>query len=241
MLRTLFWVTWLFAYFAYKLPTYWKAKRLGKQGRIEEQQELVEHTVQHWARLLLKNLKVPVVLEGAENLPPKDKTVVYVSNHQSYVDIPVLLGYLAAPCPLMGKRELGKVPFLGKWMHLLGCIFVAREDARASVVAMRQAEAVLEGGRSLIVCPEGTRSRSDDMGEFKGGAVRIATKAGVPVVPIAIDGTWRVLEGSHWRLKRATVRMVVLPMVETATLSREEQKGLHKVLEDDIRRAKDAR
>lgn len=241
MLRTLFWVTWLFGYFIYKLPTYWKVKRLARQGRTEEHRALVDKTVRGWAQLLMKNIGVPVTVEGAENLPGQDETVVFVSNHQSYIDIPVMLGYLEAPHPLMAKRELGKVPFLGKWMTQLGCIFVQRDDARASVVAMREAEAVLERGSSLIVCPEGTRSRSDEMNEFKAGAVRIATKAGVPVVPVVIDGTWRVLEGSNWKLQKAPVRMVVLPKVETATLSREEQKNLHKVLEEQIRAAKDAR
>lgn len=241
MLRTIFWLTWLVGYFISCLPTKWKAIRLGKQGKTEERKKLIEKRVGHWGRLLLRYIKVDVTVEGKENLPEPGKTVVFVSNHQSYMDIPILLGYLDKPHALMAKSQLGKIPFLSAWMRLLGCIFVEREDARAAVASMRQAEETLQRGDSLIICPEGTRSKSDTLNEFKAGAVRIAVKAGVDVVPVAIDGSYRALEGSGWKLTKCKVRLVILPAVPTKDLDRASQKELPKKLKDMVRAAKDAR
>lgn len=241
MLRTIFWLIWLAGYFIFCLPTKWKAARLEKQGRTEEKKRLVESKIGHWAKLLLRYIQVDVEVTGQENLPPADKTVVFVSNHQSYMDIPILLAYLDKPHALMAKKELGKIPFLSAWMRLLGCVFVERDDARAAVAAMRKAEETLQNGNSMIICPEGTRSKSDTMHEFKAGAVHIAVKAGVDVVPVAIDGSYKALEGNRWRLKKCKVRFVILPSVSTQNLDRAAQKELPKKLEYLVRAAKDAR
>lgn len=239
MLRTFVWVLWLFCYFIFRLPAYWKAKRLGKQGRLQEQKEFINNLVGTWARNLLKNVGVTVTVYGRENLPQKGETVVFVANHQSYFDILVTLAYLDEPHALLAKDSLGKIPFLSQWMKLLGCVYVVRDDAKASMLALRQAEETLNSGNSMIVFPEGTRSKSNNMGEFKAGAVRMAYKAGVNVVPVAIDGTYRALEGNGLKLRRCHVNMKILPAVSAAKLSREEQKQLPQKLEDMVRAAKD--
>lgn len=239
MLRTLFWFMWLAIYLVRTLPAYVKAKRLGKQGKMEQQQAVVHKKVKSWAVLLLKRIKVPLVIEGLENLPEKGDNVMFAANHQSYIDIPVLLAGLDYPRPILARKEIGRVPILGKWMQLLGCIFVDRDNARAAVGALRQAEQMLKEGQDLVVYPEGTRSQSDEMGVFQPGMIKMACKAGVPVVPIVIDGTWKVLEGNGWKLKKTTVRMVILPAVPTEGLSREEQKALPEKLHDMIQKAKD--
>ncbi|MDL2323775.1 1-acyl-sn-glycerol-3-phosphate acyltransferase [Ruminococcaceae bacterium OttesenSCG-928-A16] len=241
MLRTFFWIGWLFAYLFVSLPEYFKAKSLGKQGRVEEQQQLVRKKVKKWATVLLRYTKVKLVVTGTENLPPTDEAVAFAANHQSYFDIPVLLSGLDFPRALLAKKELSRVPLLRGWMNLLGCLYVDRHDVRASVAVLKDCEALLASGSSLIICPEGTRSKADEMGEFKAGIVRVATKAKVRIVPIAIDGTYKALEGNQGRMKKCTVRMVILPAIETEGLSREEQKALPAKLEGIIRAAKDDR
>lgn len=240
MHRTIFWLTWLAFYLFFRLPAKWKAIRLGKQGRYDEQKEYVDRKVKQWTSALLKNIGMELTVEGRENIPPKDKAVMFVSNHQSYLDIPVLLDGLG-PNALLAKGELGKVPLLSGWMNLLGCLYVDRDDMRSSLDILRKGQQMLESGKSLIVCPEGTRSKSDTMAEFKPGAVRMAYKAGVPIVPVAIDGTWRAFEGNQNKLVKCKVRLVVLPEVSTKDLSRDEQRGLAAKLEDMVRAAKDNR
>lgn len=237
MLRTIFWISWMFGYFFVMLPKYWKAKRLGRQGKREEQQAMVRFEVKRWAQKLLRHIGTTVTVEGMDALP-KDQPVVFAANHQSYVDIPVMLGSFERAYPLMAKKELGKVPLMRGWMQLLGCVFVDRDDARAAVGALRAAEHSLARGDSFIVFPEGTRSQSNEVGEFKAGAVRIAYKAGVPIVPVVIDGTYRSLEGNHWKLQKNHVRLVILPAIPTTGMSRAAQKELPQQLEQIIRDAK---
>lgn len=241
MLRTFFWIGWLFAYLFTCLPKYFKAKRLGKQGRIQEKEAVVQKKVKHWATLLLRYTKVNLTVEGLENLPPADEAVAFAANHQSYFDIPVLLSGLDFPRALLAKKELGKVPLLSGWMNLLGCLYVDRDDVRSSVATLKQCEELLKSGSSLIICPEGTRSKADEMGEFKAGIVRVASRAGVRIVPVAIDGTFRALEGNRYRMQKCNVRMVILPAIETAGLDRMAQKALPAQLEGVIRTAKDNR
>lgn len=241
MFETIFWISWMFLYFLRRLPTYFKVKRLRRDGQEQQALEIVHFEVRKWAGLLLRHVGTTVVESGRENLPAAGRAVVFASNHQSYVDIPIFLANLDFPHPLLAKKELGKVPLLSLWMNVLGCIYVDRDDARASVRALKQGEEQLRAGHSVIVCPEGTRSQRDEMGEFKGGAVRMAVKTGVPIVPLAIDGSYRSLEGNRWRLTKNTVRLIILPPVETAGMTKEQQKALPQLLEERIREAKDSR
>ncbi len=193
-----------------------------------------------WTRRLFKHIGVTVKIEGEENLPQNGETVLFVSNHQSYVDIPVFLYDLGGPHALMAKSELGKIPFLGGWIRALGSVLVEREDIRAAAAAIKQSEAVLSSGKSMIICPEGTRSKSDEMGEFKGGSVRIAFRAGVPIIPLAIDGSYKILEGNGYRVQGGEIRLIILPRVETDGLTKEQQKALPEQLRQMIGAAKAA-
>lgn len=241
MLRTILAVIWLMFYLLFCLPTYWKSKRLEKQGKTAGHTALVRKQVKAWATKVLKRVRLNLTVTGMENLPPADEVVVFVCNHQSYMDIPVLLAGLDFPRPLLAKKEIGKVPLLSSWMNQLGCVYVERDDARAALNALKQCEDLLKSGSSLIVFPEGSRAKCDTMGEFKGGAMRMALKTGVRIIPLAIDGSYKVLEGNRYRLQSADVRLVILPGVETAGLSREEQKLLPDKLHDMIQQAKDNR
>lgn len=239
MIRTLGWVCWLFGYMLLRLPLFWRCRYLAKKGRMAQHDAIVEKQVVLWSGRLLRHIKMDVTVEGLENIP-KNETVVYAANHQSYLDIPVVLGHILPPHPLMAKKGLGKIPLLSGWMRQLGCLFVDREDARAALTAMKQAEEMLKNGKSMYIFPEGTRAISDTIGEFKAGVVRIALKAGVRVVPVAIDGTWRGLEGNKYVVKPAQVRLKILPPVDTQGLDRAQQKQLAGRLEEMIRAAKDS-
>lgn len=238
MLRTLGWVIWLFGYIIGRLPLYWRAAWLARHGRMAEKNAIADKQVKRWSGRLMRHIKLDLTVAGAENLPPPEMPVVYASNHQSFLDIPVILDTLTPAPAIMARRGIMKVPLLRGWMKLLDCVIVDREDARASVAALKEGERLLRGGKSLVVFPEGTRSRGDEVAPFLPGAVRIAWKAGVPIVPLAVDGTYKGLEGGGMRVKPAKVRLTVLPRVETAGLTKEAQKALPGRLEEAIRAAK---
>ena len=130
------------------------------------------------------------------------------------------------PHALVAKIETKKIPLVRTWMKLLDCVFIDRKSPRHSMEAMRQAQALVQAGESVVVFPEGTRSKGDAMGEFKAGAFRIACKAGAPVVPVAIDGSYKTMEANHNLMKPAHVNITILPPVETAGLGRTAQHEL---------------
>jgi 1-acyl-sn-glycerol-3-phosphate acyltransferase len=160
-----------------------------------------------WARSLLRLSRVKVRVEGLEKVAT-DKSYVFVSNHLSYMDTPVFLANIPVQFRFLAKRGLFQVPFLGWHLKRAGHIPVPRGDARAAVKTMNiAAQMVRERGISLLIFPEGGRSRDGSLGEFKEGAAYIAIQAGVPLVPVALNGTREVLPFGSGHIQKGNVTM----------------------------------
>lgn len=166
-----------------------------------------------------------LILDGLDNIPAEGG-VVLCSNHQGAFDIPLLLGYMPRQLGFVAKQELRKIPLLGWWMAQLGCLFLDRTNRRQALTVMRAGVAALKGGEALVVFPEGTRSGSSTLGEFRQGSLRMAVSAGVPVVPITIVDSYRLREAQGWRIRPAKVRVVVSPPLDTAGMQREDKREL---------------
>ena len=187
--RTIAMFIYLFGYMIVHYGVLRRAERALAAGDTQLVEELVNKHIPHWSRGILKVTGVSLSVEGLENIP-KDTPCVFVGNHRSYYDIPLLLASLDKPHGILAKEELEKIPLLNRWMKLLGCVFVQRDDLRASVRALNDATSIVESGKSFVIFPEGTRYKGEEggAGEFKAGAFRIAVKTGAPVVPVAITG-----------------------------------------------------
>jgi 1-acyl-sn-glycerol-3-phosphate acyltransferase len=160
-----------------------------------------------WARALLAVSGVKVQVQGLEKIT-KDGSYVFVSNHLSYMDTPVALANIPVRFRFLAKRGLFQIPFLGWHLGRAGHIRVPREDARAAVKTMTlAAQVVRQEGVSLLIFPEGGRSRTGEMRDFKEGAAYIAIKAGVPLVPVALKGTREVLPFGSGTVRTGTVAM----------------------------------
>ena len=225
--RTIAMFIYLFGYMIVHYGVLRRAERALAAGDMQLVEELVNKHIPHWSRGILKVTGVSLSVEGLENIP-KDTACVFVGNHRSYYDIPILLTALDAPHGILAKEELEKIPLLNRWMKLLGCVFVKRDDIRASVKALNDATAIVESGRSFVIFPEGTRYKGEEggAGEFKAGAFRIAIKTGVPVVPVAISGARDLFEGHGLRATPGDIRVRILPAIQTAGMSKAEQKQL---------------
>lgn len=225
--RTIAMFLYLFGYMIVHYGTLRRGERALAAGDTATVEQLVERHIPRWSRGILKVTGVSLRVEGLENIP-KDTPCVFVGNHRSYYDIPLLLTALDKPHGILAKEELEKIPLLSRWMKLLGCVFVQRDDVRASVRALNDATAIVESGRSFIIFPEGTRYKGEEggAGEFKAGAFRIAVKTETPVVPVAISGARGLFEAHGNRTTPGTVRIRVLPPIQTAGMSRAEQKEL---------------
>ncbi len=144
--------------------------------------------------LFLSGVKLTVI--GEENVP-KDQTVLYVLNHRSYYDIFIVYSRCPGLTGFIAKKGIGKIPLVKPWMDRLYCLLLDHDDKRASMRTILTAIDHCKNGISIAVCPEGTRCRSDDDTEllpFHEGTFKIATKSGVPVVPVTMNHTSAIFE-----------------------------------------------
>ncbi len=168
-----------------------------------------ERVMGWWGRAFVRLGGWKFRVEGIENLPSGG--AVLVANHQSVLDIPMLLSAFLRPVRFLAKRELGEIPLLGKAMAASGNLFIDREDPRDTVRMIREAAAQLHDGGLVVVFPEGTRSRDGSIGEFRPGAFYLAHKSGAPVVPVYLDGGYRAIPKGGFRVRPAGLLVRVLP------------------------------
>ena len=176
--------------------------------------------MRRWCQSSARALNIEVVADGLENVPAG--AFVYCSNHQSLLDILVLGSVLRGDFKWAAKRSLMKIPFLGWHLRLAGHVPVDRSSGtRAAAEVIGRFEQVLREGKPLLVFPEGTRSEDGVLRSFKNGGFYAALRAGVPVVPVALDGT-HVLMKKHaldagdgsMRTVRVRVGKPILPLTE---------------------------
>lgn len=155
----------------------------------------------------LKLAGCDLTVYGKENIP--EDTCLFVSNHRSYFDILVTHNAIDRPVGYVAKVEMAKYPLLNHYMRDIGCIFLDREDVKAGFKTMLQGVELLKMGHSMLICPEGTRNQNDGVNTFKEGSLKMAEKAKVPVVPVALIGTDDLLEKNKgFRFTAAKVKIV---------------------------------
>lgn len=145
-----------------------------------------------WARIIMRTSLINVTVEGHENIE-KNKEYVFVANHQGAYDIFLICGYLGVEIRWMLKKELEKIPFLGIGCRHAGYIYVDKSSRAAVRDTYRQAEKALESGASIMVFPEGSRTRDGKLQPFRRGAFTLADELQLPVVPMAIEGSFDIL------------------------------------------------
>lgn len=149
--------------------------------------------MRRWCQSSARGLNISVHASGLENVPSSG-AFVYCANHQSLLDILVLGAVLPGDYKWAAKRELMKIPFLGWHLQLAGHVPVDRNSgSRAAAEVIGRFEQVLRGGKPLLVFPEGTRSEDGVLRPFKNGGFYAAVRAGVPVVPVALEGTHKLM------------------------------------------------
>ena len=177
-----------------------------------------------WSRLILWTTGVSVDVRGLERLEPH-RTYVFVSNHQSIYDIPVLFQSLPYQLRIIAKASLGRFPVLGWHLRRTGHMLVdRRRPDRARIFSW--ASRLTTDGLCLIVFPEGTRSGDGRVAPFKGGSFLVALEAGLPVVPISVVGSRHVMLKGRLATYPGHVRLVVHAPIETASLQGSDPRDL---------------
>ena len=170
----------------------------------------------YWSRFIFWGVGIKPVVKGIENIPP-DQPVIFAANHQSTMDIPAMFGYLPADFRIMAKRSLFLIPFLGWHLYLAGNIPIDRKNAKKAFGSVLTASARIKKNLSLLVFAEGTRSRDGKLHRFKRGGFTLARKLRVPVVPVAIKGTYDLMPAGSWLAKPGRIEIVVMPAIVTST------------------------
>ena len=215
------------------IPKEKEAQKLLAEGKIDEMNNIVCLGTRTISQKLIKLSDSTVNVHGLENIP--EGPVLFVSNHQSNMDIAIICGFIDKPKGFIAKKELKKLPLINKWITLAGSIYLDRENPRKSMEGILEGIKTLKNGHSLVVFPEGTRSRGDKMGEFKSGSFKLATKSKVPIVPLTIDGTYRVMEANKILIKHSNINFYVHKPIYTDKLSKEEITKLPETVEHIIR------
>lgn len=153
-----------------------------------------------WSRSVLWLLLVPIKVTGRENVDP-NQSYVFVANHQSFLDVFAVYGWLPNNFKWLMKKELRKIPFVGTACAVAGHIFVDRSNPRAAMESLTYIKAQLHDGISTVIFPEGTRTKTGEMGRFKQGAFKIAMDMDLPVVPISLSGFFDAMPRNKFYVK----------------------------------------
>lgn len=193
----------------------------------------VQSMVNSWARFTCFIAGVRVSVEGREHLAHAGP-YIFAANHQSQFDIFALQGYLGFDFRWMAKKELFEIPIFGPGMRAAGYISVDRSRGRQAVQSLNEAAERISKGTSVIIFPEGTRSRDGKLQDFKTGALVLAIKAGVPIVPVAIIGTHHVLPKGRLLAQPGQVVIRIGQPIETAQFSTADKQKLASRLQQEV-------
>jgi len=171
-----------------------------------------------WSWLILKTSGIQVRVEGLEKVKPR-ATTIFCVNHFSAMDIPILFVHLPVQFRFVAKRELFNYPFLGWHLRRSGHIAVDRVRPREAMKSFEDAARKVRSGVSVVLFPEGTRSRTGELQAFKAGTFYLAILSGVPVVPITLNGTRYVHEPDTYHVRAGQTEMIIHDPIPTSGLT----------------------
>lgn len=201
----------------------------------EEYAKLVHTEPQKWSKGIMQRAGSTVDLRGAELLP--DGPVLLVSNHEGNFDIPVLLSSIEKPFAFISKVEVKKLPIIPTYMEEMNCVFLDRTDRRSAFKSIEDTVEKLTAGQSILIFPEGSRSKGQGLGDFKSGFTRIAKGAAVPIVPIAISGTSAIMEKNDNKIMPAHVHVEILEPILPEQVADMDAKQLIGTVREEIEKA----
>jgi len=178
-----------------------------------------------WGRSILWVSRVCVTVRGMAHIDTT-KPYIFMCNHQSNFDIPVLVGHLRTQFRWVAKAEIFRIPIFGQGMKAAGYIGIDRSDRDSAIQSINQAADRIRHGTSVMIFPEGTRSRDGQLRPFKKGGFILAVDAGVPIVPVVIHGTFRIMPKTGLSVRPGPVLIDILKPVHTSGYNRDNKDEL---------------
>lgn len=193
-----------------------------------------------WARGILFASRIKVTVNGLTHIDPT-QSYVYMCNHQSNFDIPVLLACLPVQFRWLAKAELFKIPIFGRAMRGAGYVKIDRFNQKSAFESINEAAAKIKNGVSVMIFPEGTRSRDGKIKTFKKGGFVMALDAGVPIVPIILKGTRTIMEKGSLKINTGEVSLNIEAPIATAGYTRQTKDDLIRSVRTVIREGMEKR
>ena len=194
--------------------------------------------VRYWAKTIFKTMGIKTEISGLENLDIS-KNYIFASNHASSLDIPLLLGFLPFWIVPISKIELKWIPFLGWAMQAAGHVFVDRRNHDRAMLSIEKInKSLLQTPRSLLIFPEGSRTNDGDVKRFKSGGLSLGISTQMPIVPIAIDGTFESLNKNSTKFIKKLLAIKIGSPIETKTFKNKDRKKLTKIVYDKVKKIK---
>ena len=230
MLRTV----WVYAV-GLVLTLYWSLRILLLSALKSPRLERTVHLApRRWSSGILRATGVRVTYENLELLP-RGQPQILVANHESWFDVFALAATLPVDYRFIGKKELSEIPLFGPAWLTAGHYAIDRSDRQAAVASLATVvERMREGGHTIVLFPEGTRSADGTMGPFKKGAFVMAINAEAPIVPVAILGSRSIMPKGRWRVRRGVVTIRVGHPIETKSYSVDQRDALTRVARERI-------
>lgn len=196
-----------------------------------------EHS-RKWSRRILNFSGIKLNIIGLENVD-KNQTYIFISNHCSLLDIPVLFLTIPVNSRIIYKKELEKIPIFGYMLKKSPLISVQREDPRKAFDSIQQSLESIKEDISVIIFPEGTRSPSGELGEFRRGAFNLATRSGKLIIPITIIGTNKIIPKGKFRINSGVVTVIFNPPLKppenpTAREEKEMMRAIRSIIEMNL-------
>ncbi|MGE5256558.1 MAG: lysophospholipid acyltransferase family protein [Hyphomicrobiales bacterium] len=188
-----------------------------------------------WGRSILAVSGIRVLVAGAERIDV-NRPYIFMANHQSNLDIPVLLGHLPVQFRWLAKAELFKIPVFGQAMRGAGYISVDRANRQAAFESLQEAREKIRSGCSIVIFPEGTRSLDGSLKPFKKGGFVMAIGAGAPIVPLAVRGTYRIMPKNTWLIRPGDVAVDIGEPLATEGYTLESKEVLMEAVRNAISR-----
>ena len=189
-----------------------------------------------WAKFFLFAAGAKLTVVDKRTTTHTKDGICYITNHQSMMDIIVILASLPGPIGFIAKKELLSVPLINIWMMAMGCIFLDRKNLRKSVAAIKKGSKSIKAGNNMVIFPEGTRSQGGAPQEFKKGSFHLATDSDSNLIPLTIDGSYKLLEKLS---KDKTVTLTIHNVIPIEGMPREQRKELpaqiEKIIMDELK------
>lgn len=211
-------------------------KRLREAGDVEAEQALILKESAKWAEETSEILGIKYEIIGEENIPANGPIFVY-ANHQSLADI-LAIYYLFRnhfQIGFISKDEWRKLGPLANAIEYTRSLFLVRDSSREAIKLIGEAKELLAQGFSLAIFPEGTRSQRHEMSEFKTASFKFAEKGNVPILPITLDGGYKVFEEKGSFVSGQTIKITVHPVFHIEEMNKEEKKIAYQMIEEKIR------